>query len=102
MTAATVYGPFCRAGTGFRPESVTRWVILYQILLPNRLMMSREEYLQKSADIKQRLDFARWGIDAHVRTFGSNAVQQIKPLLKLQNEIIIELTALDKDYFRDA
>jgi hypothetical protein len=64
--------------------------------------MSREEYLQKSADIKQRLDFARWGIDAHVRTFGSNAVQQIKPLLKLQNEIIIELTALDKDYFRDA
>jgi hypothetical protein len=29
-------------------------------------------------------------------------VQQIKPLLKLQNEIIIELTALDKDYFRDA
>lgn len=80
----------------------TEWVILYQVLLRNGLKMSREEYLEKSADIKQRLDFARWGIDAHVRTFGSNTVQQIKPLLKLQREIIIELAALDEDYFRDA
>ncbi len=83
-------------------ESDTEWVILYQVLLPNGLKMSREEYLEKSADIKQRLDFARWGIDAHVRTFGSNTVQQIKPLLKLQREIIIELAALDENYFRDA
>jgi hypothetical protein len=64
--------------------------------------MTKEDYLKKSADIKQRMDFVRWSIDAHVTTFGSNTVQQIKPLLKLQREIIADITALDKEFFNDA
>jgi hypothetical protein len=62
--------------------------------------MTPEEYLSKSAEIKQRLEFVRWEIDAHVLAHEINRPENAKPLLLREREIILEILALEQQYFQ--